>query len=148
MRLLQNLKYYMDQPLSYVRESYDAFLDRNYPVMRLDDIEVHCNHYDSPEDAILKWNERKEKIDYDHLYVKFDTILPEQAEQFAMLHQYERKVCFVPFEPRNACEMKIENRWGFDEFWKAMMANASLSGGASCNLLDIILGERILRYQI
>ena len=40
-----------------------------YPVLALDDILLYCVHYNTSEEAIRKWEERKQRINFDKVFV-------------------------------------------------------------------------------
>lgn len=51
------------EPEFFKKPGYDC------PCARLDDITVHFTHYVSAEEAVQKWNERKQRIDRDNLFL-------------------------------------------------------------------------------
>lgn len=79
VKFVYNLKYYLSvQPcfISYKesrhRESLEKYGGMNLtcPIGIFDDIEVVFLHYKSPEDALNKWNRRKERIQWDSIFFK------------------------------------------------------------------------------
>lgn len=40
-----------------------------YPLLVLDDVAIHCVHYGSANDAIEKWERRKQRLMYDRLFI-------------------------------------------------------------------------------
>lgn len=97
LRLLCKLRHYLNMDLQFERMGYNEILKRNYPVCRLDDIELHFNHYVSMEEAERKWVERLKRINWGNLFVMMFTEDKQTVEIFEHL-PYEKKVCFVPFE--------------------------------------------------
>lgn len=76
---------------------YTPVLKRNYPVCRLDDVELHFNHYTSMEDVSEKWIKRLKYLNWNNLFIMMFT------EDYCSLKDFDRlpfgkKVCFVPFE--------------------------------------------------
>ena len=64
VRFLENLKWYLEQPVvPYVDERFD------YPCGMIGDVEIRFNHYKTFEQAATKWNERKQRVDWDNLFV-------------------------------------------------------------------------------
>ncbi len=92
VRLLENLKWYMEQPLiPFADERFD------YPCGMLGDIEVRFNHYKTFEEAAEKWQQRKERIDWNNLFVlgiDGDGCTYETLRRFDAL-PYENKVIFT-----------------------------------------------------
>lgn len=59
VKFLENLRWYMEQPIT-------PFSDKrfDYPCGMLGDIEIRFNHYQTFEEAVAKWEERKRRIDW------------------------------------------------------------------------------------
>lgn len=70
IRLMQKLSHYMECPLEFVEYRYEKNRKVDYPVCRLEDVTIHCNHYDSYEEASRIWNKRKELINWENILVK------------------------------------------------------------------------------
>ena len=68
-----------------------------YPVLSLGDITLNMMHYKEKDEAISKWNERKQRINWDNLVIICLVESEELLEQFDAL-PYDKKICFVPFE--------------------------------------------------
>lgn len=64
LKLIQNLKSYMDKELVFVDdEKYD------YPVGLLGDIKIYFNHSENEDNAKADWEKRRTRINYDNLYI-------------------------------------------------------------------------------
>lgn len=66
IRMLSNLKQYMNTDLEFVKEE-----GIDYPVGKLIDAIIYFQHYNSEEEAKEIWNKRKTRINYDNLFVMF-----------------------------------------------------------------------------
>ncbi len=103
VKMLENLPYYMAQP---VRPYEDPRFD--YPCGMIGDIEIRFNHYKTFDEAAAKWDQRKQRIDWDNLFIlgiDGDGCTGQTLERFDAL-PYERKVLFthIPHpELRSAC---------------------------------------------
>nr|WP_281503869.1 DUF1919 domain-containing protein [Arenibacter sp. F26102] len=62
IKLLNRFDYYLRQELDFKTVSKYKDREIGYPMAFLDDIEVHFTHYDSKEEALRKWNRRKERL--------------------------------------------------------------------------------------
>ncbi len=85
-----------------------------YPIGKLDDIEIHFFHYKTNEEALKKWNERKKRINYDNLIVKFcdrDSATEEDIKNFAELN-YKNKVLITAKQYPYSCCVKLKNENG------------------------------------
>ena len=92
-KLSKNFSYYMSQELVFDREEYEHNLKRNYPVGRLDDVCIYFNHYTSFEEAKRKWDERKERINYNNLFFETTTEVRGYAIDFDSI-PLDHKICF------------------------------------------------------
>lgn len=92
VKLLENLRWYMEQPITpYEDERFD------YPCGMLGDIEIRFNHYKTFEEAVAKWEERKQRINWDNLYIiaiDGDNCTEESLHRFDTL-PYRHKVIFT-----------------------------------------------------
>ena len=98
MKFLQRLDYYLSLDLKFIEESVYSIANekRNtevnyYPIALLDDIEIHFLHYHSVTEAIEKWNRRKERINYDNLFVEFGE---NEMVDFDLMQQFDK----LPFK--------------------------------------------------
>ena len=64
LKFLEKPKEYLNEPLEFVRDS-----GKNYPVARLKDLTLHFMHYHSDEEARDAWQRRKERINWDNLFI-------------------------------------------------------------------------------
>lgn len=92
VKMAQNLNWYMEQEMAEVQ-------DRQYkcPVGIIGDIKIYFIHYDSFEEGVLKWEERKRRINWDNLFIvgsEKDGCTYETIRAFDKL-PYENKVIFT-----------------------------------------------------
>ena len=59
-----NLKYYVSLKLDFIESK-----EEKTPVALLDDITVHFSHSNSEEEAEAEWERRKQRINYDNIYI-------------------------------------------------------------------------------
>lgn len=62
-KFVQNLDYYLAQPLKFVH------VGENYPTALCGDVMIYFNHYKTDEEANQKWEERKKRINRDNLFI-------------------------------------------------------------------------------
>ncbi len=104
IKLLDNLKYYLNEPLNFKSESRYPEMQEiksgtNFPLATLgnSDIEIHFMHYKSEIEARDKWNRRVKRIDWNNLCVKYDCgkdyASRELAERF-MKSNYANRLMF------------------------------------------------------
>ena len=92
VKMLENIHWYLEQPIV-------PFEDKRfeYPTGMLGDIEIRFNHYKTFDEAVLKWEERKQRIRWDNLFVigiDGDNCTYETMQRFDKL-PYKNKVIFT-----------------------------------------------------
>lgn len=143
IKLLNHFEYYMKKKLVYKRDEIDAHSRKRYPVMQLEDLEIHCNHAENPSEASEFWERKCKKINYDNLYVEMYTESQYIAERFSELKRFPRKICFVPFDVKNSsCIMKLPMLPGQKEFWETVNAGAGLgTNGIIYNIVNLLMSR-------
>ncbi len=106
MRFLRNPQEYMSEPLRSGGKASSKEKQSDYPVGMLGDVPIHFLHYGSFEEAELKWEERKKRINWDNLLVEIATGSRELATDFAKL-PFQKKIGFVPFKTKEKCLQDI-----------------------------------------
>ena len=125
LRLLENLRYYLSQPLSFVKESKYPGVTQyckgfSFPIGLLgngeDSVEILFKHCKTEDEAYSKWTRRMERFNYDNLFVMMtdsagaDMGYPfkfEYAKRFDELPY--RKVLFTCKPLPFACAVYIKN---------------------------------------
>lgn len=139
LRLLKNLKFYLDSPLEFAETSKYDYVNRErqekyFPIGILNnDVEIHFYHEPTEIDAKRSWERRLPRINWDNLYIKFsdreiawsgDTT--KLVEEFDNL-EYPYKLCltsqpylgmkstvFMPKYVDDASEMFVLSQKYFD----------------------------------
>lgn len=139
IKFLRAPKEYLASELQFV----EARLENNvnkiiYPVMRLNDIDWHMNHYTTVEDAVDKWTKRCARINWSNILAVMYTENPEVLAEFDQL-PLEKKVCFVPFETKLDSGYRIPPKFVRGQpFWRPL--NDTARNKVQCfNLWDILL---------
>lgn len=92
IKFLKDPQGYLDSPLVFLQDA-----GKDYPVGVLKDIKLYFVHYHSPEEAEHAWQRRKERIDWDNLFVLMtdrDGCTEELLKEFDGL-PYPNKVVFT-----------------------------------------------------
>lgn len=88
IRFAENLKWYMEQEIVELKG------EKGCPAGMLGDVKINFVHYDTFEEGVRKWGERKERINWDNLLLigsERDGCSYETLERFDRL-PYENKV--------------------------------------------------------
>jgi uncharacterized protein (DUF1919 family) len=142
LRVLGNLQHYMECDLIFLEYACDNHSKAHYPVMKLDDVKVYCNHDTDSEAAAEKWNRRRKKINYDNILIEMSTEDPDIMERFLALPQYEKKICFVPFETDKENAYQLYSYPGQSEFWEPVISNVLYGPNSiAYNLLNLLIGK-------
>lgn len=87
-KLLSNLKYYLTQKLEIIEDpEYD------YVVAMLDDVKIRFPHEKSPTKALMNWNRRIQRFNWNNFYVKANLPSEEYAKKFDSL-PFKNKIGF------------------------------------------------------
>lgn len=105
-KFCSNLRYYLSQELVFIdpktsldykkrKQRYGREID--YPVGRLDDVEIWFTHYKTREDAKEKWIRRCNRINFSNLLIKWSKRNSDSEsgiDEFLEL-PYQHKIAFV-----------------------------------------------------
>lgn len=92
VKMLENLRWYMEQQILPYEDNRFEF-----PTGKLADIEIRFNHYNTFDEAVAKWDERKKRIDWDNLFIlgiDGDNCSYKTMQRFDKL-PYKNKVIFT-----------------------------------------------------
>jgi uncharacterized protein (DUF1919 family) len=141
IKFLQNFEYNIQQPLKFVKVSkYDEsnilLKKKPYPVGILgNDIEIHFIHYKTSEEALEKWNRRKERIDFKNLFFIYSD-RDNFHEEF--LHIYEKlpfkHKIFLSAKPRGDSELVVFVK----DYEKESQVGESEHNGKYLKYIDIV----------
>ena len=116
LRILENLPYYMSlsptflKPFDGVPGPYDQ---SGYPILCLDkNILLYCNHYSDPETAISKWNERRNKINYQSILATFYAEDRDWEKKYYNVPLNGKRLCFTPYRSDNPDTVYIPKEGG------------------------------------
>ena len=117
IRFLKNLKYYISLDLQFIsvdesKHCKDLYgrKQNHVPLAKLDDIEIVFLHYKTKEEAEEKWNRRKQRINWDNLYIKFS-----QMNYCTEEHLIE--FCQLPFHNKILLSKRKNSPYDFEYYW-------------------------------
>lgn len=82
IKMIRNLKHYMSCDITFPEELEQS---KPYPVGRIDDITYYFNHDTDKEKVKKDWYRRRERIDYDNIYVILYEESPFSREEILSL---------------------------------------------------------------
>lgn len=90
VKLLKDLKTYLNSELIFIHTS------ANYPVAMLLDVRINFLHYKTEEEARQKWEERKNRINWDNMFVicSESDLTYEEMVEFDNL-PFDNKIIFL-----------------------------------------------------
>lgn len=107
IKILKEPQKYMKLPLKFEKTLYNETLEQTYPVCSCGDALLYFNHYASFEEANEKWEQRKQRINWDNVFVMMRAENKESEREFHSL-PYDKRICFVPFASENKMSFEIE----------------------------------------
>ncbi len=96
LKFVHNLKDYLSYDLRFVDGIDDT------PTAYLNDILIHFNHYHSNEEAKQKWDERKQRVNYDNLFI----IMADQPDGGMITHEDMLSLKNVPCKGKVVLSVK------------------------------------------
>ena len=128
IKFLRKPQAYLQEKLRYEGEGCNEKKKMNYPIGACGDIRLHFIHYESFDTANLCWEKRKERINWENLFVMMYTENKHIAKIFTEL-PYHKKICFVPFETDepSLCfiDFRNKNEMANKPFWHIVNGTAS-----------------------
>ena len=97
IRFLKHPRLYFDEKLEFKESKFYKDGNHDYPIFDLANISVHMLHYPKFDEAPVKWEERKKRVNWYNLIAIMETKNLDILEKFDDL-PYGKKVCFVPFK--------------------------------------------------
>ena len=145
IKLLSNLEYYLSCDLVLKEMRIETNLKRLFPVVACDDILLFFNHYTSFDDAKNCWERRRQRINFDNLFVMFFDEDPRVVEKFLCL-PYKRKICFVPYYSEEKGLLSIpyrsQEKFKMKPFWE--IVNGTSNGSfIYYDVFDLLLHDKI-----
>lgn len=147
LKFLASPREYMNKELEFrgLESEPAPSLNVNYPLFALGDILLHMNHWGKlgPEIARQKWEERKQRINWDNLLIFMKTQDRSMLERFASL-PYEKKVCLTSVKSDLPCAYYVPpDYFAGKPFWRAMseVGRGSIN---ECDLWEFLLkGKKV-----
>lgn len=115
IKFISDLKRYLDTPLRFIKPEESKYFEElktrkqlDKPIGILDDVEIVFLHYKSREEALEKWNRRKERVNFDNILFKLsrmDLCTDKEMQEFDNL-PYKNKVLINNQRPlKYKCEV-------------------------------------------
>lgn len=94
---------FVSDPEHYLSKDLEFFTwpGRNFPIAKIDDIEVNFVHYQTPEECVSAWNRRAERIVWDNIFIiatDHDGMYKEECLELFDRLPYKNKIMFVSRE--------------------------------------------------
>ena len=146
--MLKNLDYYLGCEPEFGGYGTDVHTGKEYPIIQLDDVSIHCNHDNAYEAAVLNWNRRVKKINRNNLFVEMYTSDRKIMREFSRLREFDKKICFVPFQCNESGCCYLQSTSEQAEFWETVLDSARYGARSmSYHLIDMLNGEVRWRYD-
>ena len=117
---------------------YDVDL---YPVLRLGDIKLYCNHSYTMEEAISDWLRRRDKINWDFTLAQMSTYDHSREKIFNLVDTVDRKICMVPYQTTEPYSMQIAQNTSDKEVWAARVNDTAFPYNNPIDIYSLFYGE-------
>ncbi|GAL86706.1 glycosyl transferase family protein [Sporocytophaga myxococcoides] len=128
VKLTDKFSYYINQKIKFIdlsesnnikefRHTYGT----QYPIGKLDDIEIHFTKFRSEQDALNSWEDGKNNIVWDNIYFKMDA--SHEGENIDEINNFQKtqvknKVCFLNHHDKNKLkELVNKDNLIIMDFW-------------------------------
>lgn len=146
LRMLGNLDHYLSCNPEFGGWATDIHKGNTYPILKLDDVLIHCNHDSEFETALRNWNRRLKRLNRENLFIEMYTENEKCAQDFIRVQGFKKKICFVPFKGSKKGLYELELRPGQSEFWEVVISSARIGGNSiAYNIIDLLNGEECSR---
>ena len=110
----------------------------HYPVLKLGDIRLHCNHDTDPDEAIAKWKRRAKKINWENMIAVMLTMDAGLEQPFYQAGTVRKKYCLTPFESSNPHTVTVRTVPGLSWVESALLLARPIT---DFNLIAMCNGE-------
>ena len=142
LRFLSNLSYYLTEcdPVfeCWQKGGYEG--QPHYPLLRVGDIHLFCNHSDDPDAEIEKWKRRRDRVNFNNMLFEFTSEDPKYVHEFLNLKLPGRKLCMTSVETGHPDAVLVRAAPGtnfLDTVHKGVLGYLPY-----LSLLDLALGDR------
>lgn len=94
---------FVSDPKHYLSADMEFFTwpGRNFPIAKIDDVEINFVHYKTPEECVAAWKRRAERIVWDNIFIiatDHDGMYQEECLNLFDKLPYKNKIMFVSKE--------------------------------------------------
>ena len=122
IKFLQHPRIYIeDTPVFEKMDGFSPNYPNGYPVFNLGNISLNMMHYTKVDEALKKWNGRKQRINWNNILVICNTEDRNILEQFDAL-TYGKKICIVSFKSDLYSAFYVDKKIRSDlkEWWRIL----------------------------
>jgi len=150
IKLADSLAKYMAMDVEIVDSMYDEGLKHFFPIGQVDDVKLFFQHYSSNEEALSAWNRRRDRINYNNLFLEMVCKSESDIEGFLKLN-YPNKIAFTDLDVKDdriivasAGELDyIRSKYGGNLPWfMCDMAINKTPFARKFDILKLFLGEK------
>lgn len=142
LRFLSSPKEYLDDKPICCGFEKDVHTGHTYPVLEINGVRIHCNHETDANHAIDEWERRKRRVNMNNLFVEMYTENKEIESAFEKLIQYNKRVCFVPWETECKHSLQLVLLPNQKDFYETVNLNGG-NGGWRYDLVSLLLTGEI-----
>ena len=128
IRFLSDLRRYLSLELEFITADESKHKDELYrrgqqdrPIGRLGDVEIVFLHYGSREEAGEKWNRRKKRVNYGHIYYKM-------SQQNGCNESHMKSFSDLPCSNLILLTSRKKPRYDCEFYWNGKTRNGEIAG--------------------
>ncbi|MBE5921850.1 MAG: DUF1919 domain-containing protein [Lachnospiraceae bacterium] len=117
LRFVSKLHHYLALDLKFIPAEQSKYIDElrkknqtTVPIGILDDVEIIFLHYHSEEEAREKWERRKQRINYDNMFIKFSKMNLCTEEEM-------RRFDELPFSNKFMLNNRKRTKYSCEIYW-------------------------------
>ena len=131
-----------EEPVPYHMQKASTKYDvDSYPVLRLGDITINCNHSHTMEEAISDWIRRRDKINWDFTLAQMTTFSNSNEKEFNLIDTVDRKICMVPYPTTEPYSIQVPRNEGEEEIWWMNVNATAFPCNNPIDIYSIFYGE-------
>ena len=143
LSFLQDPRGYMheDPVPDRMHRAWTKYDEDLYPVLKLGDIKLYCNHTRTMEEAISDWLRRREKINWNFTLAQMSTQNPLIEKRFNLIDTVDRKICMVPYPTTEPYSLQLTLKAGEEDDWAAIVNATAFPHNNPIDIYSLFHGE-------
>lgn len=117
LKFVSDLRHYMSTELEFIsceESNYSEIIkvrnQADVPIARLDDVEIVFLHYKTEQEAKEKWDRRKERINWNNIFIKF-------SKMNCCTQEHLKRFSQLPFKNKFMFNTEKKTKYDCEYYW-------------------------------